>query len=101
MLGIASFFIAGLLLATLSALLGPNALAQEGSAPLVDPRLRGYFFKEQPEAVNLPDIEDLNSLNLDFGATQNSLVLELVGSSGTNKINFTLAETGKKSRGTR
>ena len=91
LLSLASLFIAGLLLSVLSAWYSTSVSAQEENL-ILDSGPRDQFFKEREKAVNLLDIEDLNSLNLDFGATQNSLVLELVGSSGTNKINFALTE---------
>ena len=119
LLGIASFFIAGLLLATLSALLGSNASAQEENAILnpdsdnldAEPdnsnsEPGGFntwdnFFQTEPgysRTVSSVNVQDLDSLALDFGATQNSLVLEIKGESGTNKINFALAGISKKTR---
>ena len=48
------------------------------------------------ENVGLENIEDLDVLDLDFGATQNSLILNLDGSSGQNRIDFTLTEVFEK-----
>ncbi len=95
LLSLASLFIAGLLLSVLSAWYSTSVSAQEENT-ILDSDIRDHFFGEREKAVNLLDIEDLNSLNLDFGATQNSLVLELVSASGTNKINFALTEISKR-----
>ena len=46
----------------------------------------------RPEIVPLEDVAGLDSVRIDFGSTQNSLTLYLEGDSGTNQIDFALAE---------
>ena len=64
----------------LSAILSPEVLAVD----------------TESESVQIEDVEDLNSLSIQFGATQNSLILSLDDPAGQKTINFALSEIEDK-----